>query len=99
MGKSGVARQSVPLKKRSIILRYLVIVVPFWLSAKFFLGPYQDFVRTYFAAVLFLLLLALIVQMILPKVAEKRFFSASSSCFLPLSFSTSWSLECSHLFK
>lgn len=62
-----LATKSTETKRRSTLLKFLVIIFTFWLSAKMFRGPYMDFIRGYFSAIILPILLALIVQLIAPK--------------------------------
>lgn len=63
------ALKSSETKRRSTLIKFLIIVFTFWLSAKMFRGPYMDFIREYFSAIILPILLALIVQLIAPKKA------------------------------
>ena len=67
---SPAARQQVPTKKRRILLQFLVICLPLWLSFKFYNGPYSEQVGNYLAGVLFLIVWALVIQLILPTLRE-----------------------------
>ena len=69
MSKQNVrlATRSIETKRRSTLIKFLIIVFPLWLSAKMFRGPYMDFIREYFSAIILPILLALIVQLIAPK--------------------------------
>ena len=58
-------------KNRWTVLKFFVIVFPLWLSAKFFTGPYMEFIRGYFAAVILIILLALLFQLLYPKMLAK----------------------------
>lgn len=58
-------------KSRITILKFLLIVFPMWLSAKYYNGPYMEFIRTYFNGIILIILLGLILQFILTKAAEK----------------------------
>jgi hypothetical protein len=62
-----LATKSTETKRRSTLIKFLIIVFTFWLSAKMFRGPYMDFIREYFSAIILPILLALIVQLIAPK--------------------------------
>lgn len=53
-------------KSRTALLKFLVIVLPLWISAKFFNGPYFDFIQTYFAAIVLIILLGLLFQLVAP---------------------------------
>ena len=67
---SAEGRQEVPAKRRRILLQFLVICLPLWLSFKFYSGPYSDQVGNYLAAGLFLIIWALVIQLILPTLKE-----------------------------
>lgn len=56
-------------KSRRVLLQFLVICLPLWLSIKIYDGPYSDIVR-YLAGVLFIIICALIIQLILPTLRE-----------------------------
>lgn len=58
-------------KNRYTLAKFLAIILPLWLSAKYFNGPYMDFITTYFAAIILIILLALIFQFIFPKQSAK----------------------------
>lgn len=68
----AVQQRSSDLKSRSTLVKFLIIVLPMWVSAKFYGGPYMDFIRNYFAAILLIILFGLIFQLIFPKMEEKR---------------------------
>lgn len=51
-------------KSRITILKVLIIVLPMWISAKFYSGPNMEFVRNYLAAVILVILLALVFQLV-----------------------------------
>ena len=68
---SQLAGKTTETKRRSTLVKFLIIVFPLWLSAKMFRGPYMDFIREYFSAIILPILLALIVQLIAPKLAAK----------------------------
>jgi len=61
------AIKSTETKRRSTLIKFLIIVFPLWLSAKMFRGPYMDFIRDYFSSIILPILLALLVQLIAPK--------------------------------
>ncbi len=64
--------QEVSLEKnRLTILKFLIIVLPMWISAKFYSGPNLEFVRNYLAAIILMVLLALIFQFIYTRSREK----------------------------
>ena len=63
-------RHHRPIKRRRILLQFLVICLPLWLSFKFYNGPYSDQVGNYLAGVLFLIVWALVIQLILPTLRE-----------------------------
>ena len=67
---SSVGRQEVPIKRRRILLQFLVICLPLWLSFKFYSGPYSDQVGNYLAGGLFLIIWALVIQLIVPTLRE-----------------------------
>jgi hypothetical protein len=67
---SSAGRQEVFTKRRRILLQFLVICLPLWLSLKFYNGPYSEQVGNYLAGVLFLIIWALIIQLILPTLQE-----------------------------
>lgn len=58
-------------KRRFALIKFLIIVLPLWLSAKMFRGPYMEFIRNYFSAIVLIILLALIVQLIAPRKTAK----------------------------
>lgn len=60
----------VPVKRRRILLQFLVICAPLWLSFKLYNGPYSDQVSNYLAGVLFLIIWALVIQLIWPTLKE-----------------------------
>ena len=64
---SRLVTKGIETKRRSTLLKFLIIIFTFWLSAKMFRGPYMDFIREYFSAIILPILLALIVQLIAPK--------------------------------
>ena len=66
-----MVKKSSETKRRATLIKFLIIVFPLWLSAKMFRGPYMDFIREYFSAVILPIFLALIVQLIAPKLAAK----------------------------
>ncbi len=64
--------QEVSLEKdRITILKFLIIVLPMWISAKFYSGPNLEFVRNYLAAIILMVLLALVFQFIYTRSREK----------------------------
>ena len=67
---STAGRQEVPIKRRRILLQFLIICLPLWLSFKFYTGPYSDQVGNYLAGVLFLIIWALAIQLIVPTLRE-----------------------------
>ena len=67
---SAEGQQEVPAKRRRILLQFLVICLPLWLSFKFYNGPYSDQVGNYLAAVLFVIIWALVIQLILPTLKD-----------------------------
>jgi hypothetical protein len=69
---SAVQMNHVAEKNRATLLKFLIVLVPMWLSAKFFVGPYQEFVRNYLAAVVVIILLGVIFQAIFLKAQEKN---------------------------
>lgn len=58
-------------KNRWTLVKFLAIILPLWLSAKFFNGPYMEFIRSYFAATILIILLALLFQLISPRQKAK----------------------------
>ncbi len=68
----AVQQRSSDAKSRSTLVKLLIVVLPMWISAKFYGGPYMEFIRNYFAAILQVILLGLIFQLIFPKIEEKR---------------------------
>lgn len=72
MGKSAVKQKVVVEKRRSTLVKFLIIILPMWVSAKFYAGPYMELVRNYFAAILQIIMLGLIIQMIFVRMDEKR---------------------------
>lgn len=62
--------KGVPPKRRRILLQFLVICLPLWLSLKFYTGPYSDQVGNYLAGVLFVIIWALVIQLIVPTLRE-----------------------------
>lgn len=65
------SRQSVDKKSRIGLLKFFAIVFPFWLSAKFFQGPYMEFIHNYFSAILLIIMLSLAIQLIAPQLKAK----------------------------
>ncbi len=63
-------------KNRWALVKFLAIILPLWLSAKFFNGPYMEFIRGYFAAAILIILLALLLQLIYPKQKAKTVLMA-----------------------
>jgi hypothetical protein len=63
-------RHETPIKRRRILLQFLVICLPLWLSFKFYSGPYSDQVGNYLAGVLFLIIWALVIQLVFPTMRE-----------------------------
>jgi hypothetical protein len=53
-------------KSRRLLLQFLIICFPLWLSIKFYDGPYSDLIGNYLAGILFIIISALIVQLIFP---------------------------------
>jgi hypothetical protein len=68
MGRT--AGKKIHLKSRRLLAQFLIICVPLWLSIKFYSGPYHEMVRTYLACILFIIISALVVQMIVPTLRE-----------------------------
>ncbi len=56
-------------KNRRVLLQFLIICLPLWLSIKIYNGPYSDIVR-YLAGVLFIIIWALIIQLVVPRLRE-----------------------------
>ena len=77
-------------KSRITILKFLLIVFPMWLSAKFYNGPYMEFIRTYFNGIILAILLGLLIQFILTKTSEKSIVIA---VFIGLTF-----IQIAHLY-
>jgi hypothetical protein len=69
---SAVQMNRVAERNRATLLKFLIVLVPMWLSAKFYVGPYQDFVRNYLAAVVVIVLLGVIFQAIFLTAQEKN---------------------------
>lgn len=69
-GMARTAGKRGYLKSRRILAQFLIICIPLWLSIKFYSGPYHDMVRTYLACILFIIISALVVQMIVPTLRE-----------------------------
>ncbi len=64
------AERSVSFRKnRRILLQFLVICLPLWLSIKIYNGPYSEFIH-YLAGILFIIICALVVQLIRPRWRE-----------------------------
>ncbi len=59
-------------KNRATLLKFLIVLLPMWLSAKFYVGPYQEFVRSYLAAIIVIILLGAIFQAIFLTALEKN---------------------------
>lgn len=59
-------------KNRVTLTKFFLIIFPMWISAKFYGGPYNEFIRNYFAAILLIIFLSLIFQLIFPKAPEKK---------------------------
>ncbi len=68
--QKSAGNREVPIKKRRILLQFLVICLPLWLSFKFYSGPYSDQVGNYLAGVLFVIIWALVIQLIQPTLRE-----------------------------
>ena len=60
----------VPPKRRRILLQFLIICLPLWLSLKFYAGPYSDQVGHFLAGILFVIIWALVIQLIFPTLRE-----------------------------
>ncbi len=58
-------------KSRIALLKFLIIVFPMWLSAKYYNGPYLEFVRTYFTSIILIILIGLLLQLVFTKASEK----------------------------
>lgn len=58
-------------KSRIALLKFLAIVFPMWLSAKYYNGPYMEFVRTYFTSIILIILIGLLLQLIFTRASEK----------------------------
>jgi len=71
---TGVATAAPPAhqydKSRITLLKFLIICLPLWLSAKFYDGPYHEQVGLYLAGIIYLICLALLIQMVLPRLRE-----------------------------
>jgi hypothetical protein len=57
-------------KNRLTLLKFLIICLPLWLSAKFYGGPFHEQVGNYLAGIFYLICWALVIQMILPRLRE-----------------------------
>ncbi len=57
-------------KSRITLLKFLIICLPLWLSAKFYAGPYHEQVGLYLAGIFYLICLALVIQIALPQLRE-----------------------------
>lgn len=66
----SLATSAVPAKRRRILLQFLLICVPLWLSLKFYNGPFSEQVGTYLAGILLLINVALVIQLIFPHLRE-----------------------------
>lgn len=67
--KSAGRREVLP-KRRRILLQFLIICLPLWLSLKFYTGPYSDQVGHFLAGILFVIIWALVIQLIFPTLRE-----------------------------
>jgi len=67
--KSADRASSFP-KRRRILIQFFCICLPLWLSFKIYDGPYNDQVRIYLAGGVFLIVWALIIQIIRPRLRE-----------------------------
>lgn len=63
-------RSTTPPKRRRILLQFLVICIPLWLSLKFYNGPYSEQVGSYLAGIILLINVALVIQLIFPHLRE-----------------------------
>ncbi|MBE0583637.1 MAG: DUF2809 domain-containing protein [Desulfofustis sp.] len=57
-------------KNRLTLLKFLIICLPLWLSAKFYGGPFHEQVGNFLAGIFFLICWALVIQIILPRLRE-----------------------------
>ncbi len=64
-------RDSTKEKSRIAVLKFLLIIFPMWLSAKYYNGPYMEFVRLYFTSIILMILLGLVLQLVFTKASEK----------------------------
>ncbi len=64
-------QKSAVEKSRIAVLKFLIIVFPMWLSAKYYNGPYMDFVRMYFTSIILIILMGLLLQLVFTKASEK----------------------------
>ncbi|MEE4313780.1 MAG: DUF2809 domain-containing protein [Desulfofustis sp.] len=71
---TGVATAAPPThqfgKSRITLLKFLIICLPLWLSAKFYTGPYHEQVGLYLAGIFYLICWALLIQIVLPRLRE-----------------------------
>ncbi len=71
---TGVATAAPPTyqcgKSRITLLKFLIICLPLWLSAKFYAGPYHEQVGLYLAGIFYLICWALLIQIVLPRLRE-----------------------------
>lgn len=77
-------------KSRFTVLKFLIIVLPLWLSAKVYSGPYKDLVSDYFSSILLIILFGLLVQII--------FFKADETSLLIALFLICSSIQVVHYF-
>jgi len=70
MDRPATQSASYP-KSRTALLKFLIVCLPFWFSTKFYNGPYEEFVRTYLASILLVIVWGVIIQMIRPNLNER----------------------------
>lgn len=68
---SNIQQQDAGLKSRKTLTKFLIIVLPMWMSAKFYNGPYSDFVNTYLAGLIAIILISILVQLVFTSAQEK----------------------------
>ncbi|MEJ2058130.1 MAG: hypothetical protein P8X39_09870, partial [Desulfofustis sp.] len=57
-------------KNRRILLQFLVICLPLYLSLKMYAGPYHEQVGIYLSGILLIIIWALLIQLIVPTLPD-----------------------------
>ena len=73
-------------KSRTGLTKFLIVCLPFWLTMIFFNGPYEDLVRYYLSGIMRIIVVAIIVQMILPNLNERLLLIGLLIIFSALEF-------------